>query len=99
MLRRLERLRYEMKLCFKPEDFEGDWKLEIKFAGLGDALEKNIRFQVARIANTRLAEMLKDAPVVFSEEGSFEQWWDSADTFDNASHRALLVNIEEIMEK
>lgn len=58
---------------------------------------------LAIIANTRLAEMLKDAPVVYSEctedakdfRGSFG-WWTLAKTDKSDTHRALLINIEEI---
>lgn len=78
------------KLEFKPEDFNalyGDCPLT--------------KMSIVKIANARLAEMLKDAPVVyFDDEASMNE----KGTIDCATrkprnkdtHRALLVNIEEL---
>lgn len=72
-----------MKLKFKPEDFHfgGDWPGEDK---------------AAEQATTRLAEILKDAPSVFvsfSPEGDVKA---ASYRTLTKTHRALLVNIEEI---
>lgn len=56
-------------------------------------------FDAARIANARLAEMLKDAPEVFTDnKGAKAEVWctDEHGSWRRQTHRARLVNIEKI---
>jgi hypothetical protein len=84
-----------VKFEFKPEDFgrAGNPRGEIKELILTST-------QAAELANTRLAEMLKDAPTVFGHIGTHASTWSShpPGTFiqENNTHRAKLVMIEKI---
>jgi hypothetical protein len=78
---------------FKPEDFEGPY---------GDNPHSLYFFttaacdRAAAIANARLAEMLAEAPVVYSGPGlRNEQFWDTVQC-DGYTHRARLVCIEDL---
>jgi len=67
-----------MKLEFKPDDFDNLFSCE------GMAIR----------ANSRLAEMLKDAPVVYKFEGLWDEHCSPVDKY-----KAFLVNIEELKPK
>jgi len=67
-----------MKLEFKPDDFDNLFSCE------GMAIR----------ANARLAEMLKDAPVVYKFEGLWDEHCSPVDKY-----KAFLVNIEELKPK
>lgn len=92
------------KLIFKPEDFLIEWETPdgIRFEAQSKTGER-IAKSIAQKANARLAEMLKDAPVVIAREQevcSLPPVWVLDELFVGArTHRALLVNIEEIKEK
>lgn len=81
-----------MKLEFKPEDFSHseDWDSAEDFA-----------VDIAQQANARLAEMLKDATVVYGRQNrmkmSLWMWFSNAhDEVGMDTHRARLVCIEEL---
>lgn len=78
------------KLEFTAEDF--------MFSPNGPGV---LAFEACRMANARLAEMLKDAKVVY---GKLDPWHSSFSTNKDlpyqdgskATHRALLINVEEL---
>lgn len=82
-----------MKLKFTGKDF---MNLPLAIPGEMDSLDC-----MAERANARLAEMLKDAPSHLMKE---IKWFDGhtqyvpCDVYQNPTHIASLVNIEEIEE-
>lgn len=87
-----------MKLEFKPEDFNiqiedtSPWPREIQ-DGI-NALLVHLRPAMAKCAQRRLAEMLKDAPVVYGTYPTDLRGWGEKESCD--THCARLVCIEEI---
>lgn len=88
------------KLEFKAEDFATAWCTPENSHKEMDAM---LAQAICRVANARLAEMLRDAPVVFSGPGKqfgriFEEW-SLAEFEGEDTHRARLVNVERIDER
>lgn len=78
-----------MKLEFKPEDFINLWP--------NRQLLTDVMNMVSHRANSRLAEMLKDAPVVYGHKKNFGWGFDEQGIIPNVTtHKALLINIEEL---
>lgn len=85
------------KLEFKPADFAVAW-CEPECAA--KEMDVVLAQAICRVANTRLAEMLRDAPEVFVNSkapGHSWCWKDRGFHSDkNATSRARLVNVERI---
>ena len=77
-----------MKLEFKPEDFDIHWV---------DAEYLDIKKKAASIANFILKQYIKEyGKIVARSEISRQCWQETIDNVRQQTHRAVLINIEEI---
>lgn len=74
-----------MKLEFKPEDFPAIYS-------------DSTKQMCAEEANKRLAEMLKDAVVVYSAKGNLNPIWMDQRHLDD-THKALLIDVQPIFKE
>lgn len=82
------------KLQFTAEDFSSFSEIYV-----GDDTFTALTLRASSIANARLAEMLKGAKVVYGHwSGVYRGFGESYSDKNNSenTHRALLINIEEI---
>lgn len=87
-----------MKLEFTAQDFRHE-----KFAMLSPLAQEALSTYAqycAMVANRRIAEMLSNAPVVYSGPekafGTVREEWALAELEGEDTHRALLVNVKPI---